>query len=287
MRAYNTNIAILLPRVRIDWIGVNLEDFMRRVLLAAKSAQQGNLYYSPYPLARIPGMSDMALADSREVVRSAENQLAKYVVLPEEATMITLYKRLMRDASRASYPRQWSKVDFHSRYLPDAAFPALTNAFDALFWFLVWNTALTLTVAQGLEVVQAFFLDEQNTVLADRAAPASERFRSLRRQGFQQMEADINLSASPFPVSAQFIIVGDENAPIEGTNTVFVSFHEEPLRVKLACRVLTDMIGEISPSPSLAEQVRGRMLALVEERLGSLPYELAAGETKSGVAGAA
>ena len=268
IRAYNTNIGILLPRLRIDWIGVNLEGFMHRVLLAAKSSLTDNLYCPQYPVIRNEGGSDAAVTNSREIIRSAENQLARYTILPQEKALMKLYGRLVRDACKAEYPKAWESVAFCSRYLEDLDFPPLVTCFDALWWYLLGHTTRTLTASQGLELLHAFFLEESATV-SDRGAVVRERFSAMQRKDTLLVDSETRLPASPFPAGSQFIIVGSEDAPIEGSNTVFAAFHEAPLTLRIGCRVVaTDDRMELSDIMK-QELIRQAML-LVKARLGLL-----------------
>ncbi len=269
MRAYNTSIGILLPRLRVDWIGVNLEGFMRHVLLAVKSALRENLYYPPYPVVRTEQGSDMAVANSREIIRSAENYLARYTILPQEKALAELYRRLVRDAGRAEYPKTWNLVDFYTRYLAKLDFPALISCFDALWWYLLGRTTRTLSASQGLEVLHAFFLEESATV-SDRGAVVRERFSDLQRRDAPLVDKEIKLAASPFPPGTQFIIIGSEEAPIEGPNTVFATFHEAPLALRVGCRVIVpDDRAELSDTKK--KEVIQQAMLLLKERLGALP----------------
>lgn len=268
MRAYNTTIGILLPRLRIDWIGVNLEGFMHRVLLAAKSSLPDNLYYPPYPVVRTGHGSDMAVADSREIIRSAENQLARYTVLPQEEALAKLYRRLVRDASRAVYPKAWERVDFYSRYLENLDFPPLVASFNALWWYLLGHTTRTLSASQGLELLYAFFLEESATV-SDRGAMIRERFDAMQRKDTLLVDSEMALPASPFPAGSQFIIIGSEDAPIEGPNTVFATFHEAPLALKVGCRVVV-MDDRTELSDIVKQELIQQAMLLVRTRLGLL-----------------
>jgi len=269
MRAYNTTIGILLPRLRIDWIGVNLEGFMHRVLLAAKSSQSDNLYYPPYPVVRTERASDMAVTDSREIIRSAENQLARYTILPQEKALAKLYSRLIRDAGRAAYPKAWERVDFYSRYLEKLDFPPLVASFDALWWYLLGHTTRTLSASQGLELLYAFFLEESATV-SDRGAMVKERFEAMQRKDTLIVDSEIPLQASPFPAGSQFIIIGSEDAPVEGPNTVFATFHETPLAMRICCRVVaTDDRTELSDI--VKQELVQQAMLLVKARLGLPP----------------
>ena len=269
MRAYNTSIGILLPRLRIDWIGVNLEGFMHRILLAAKASLPDNLYYPPYPVVRTGHGSDMAVTDSREIIRSAENQLARYTILPQEGALADLYRRLVRDAGRAVYPKAWERVDFYSRYLEKLDFPPLVSCFDALWWYLLGHTTRTLSASQGLELLYAFFLEEGATA-SDRGAVVRERFAAMQRKDTLLIDSEMPLPASPFPAGSQFIIVGSEDAPIEGPNTVFATFHEAPLALRVACRVVaTD--GRTELSNIVKQELIQQAMLLARTRLGLLP----------------
>ena len=269
MRAYNTSIGILLPRLRIDWIGVNLEGFMHRVLQAAKSSLTDNLYYPQYPVIRNERVSDMAVADSKEIIRSAESQLARYTILPQEKALTKLYSRLIRDAGRAVYPKAWEGIDFYSRYLEDLDFPPLVSCFDALWWYLIGHTTRTLSASQGLELLHAFFLEESATV-SDRGTLVRERFEAMQRKDTLLVDKEIALSASPFPAGSQFIIVGSEDAPIEGPNTVFATFHEAPLAMRICCRVVAE-----EDCPELTDIAKQgliqRAMLLIKARLGLPP----------------
>ncbi len=267
MRAYNTNLGLLLPGVRVDWIGLNLEDFMRRVLLAVKSARKDNLSYPPYPIARHSDNPDMATSHAEEVIRLAENQLSRYVVLPQETAMIAAYRKLMKDVGQESYPRRMEQLDFYSYYLAQLAFPALELAFDALFWYLTGRTSRILTAKEGVELIYAFFQDPETQLAPDRAVIVRERYAKLVPPEMQVIEMVRELAESPF-ASAKYIIVGREDAPLEGANTVFVEFMEGPARAKLSCRIPAHALEPLGSLSNMQAQVETVMMKLAEERLG-------------------
>jgi len=256
---------------------LNLEDFLRRIVLAVKSARASNLHYPPYPLARSNGSPDAALVDSREIARLSENHLARFAILPEEEAIVQLYRRIKRDALRACYPKNWESVSFHCRYLADGGLGPVETALDALLWYLVWNTSRTLTAARGLRVIQAFFEERSNAAHVDRSQAVALRYQAWRRSGFREVLHELPLDGSPFPLRSQFIIVASEEAPIEGLNTVFASFQEDPLRLCISSRVLEAELARMGEPQRAHQLIAGQLLAVVEERLGSLAYMRDAG----------
>jgi len=151
-------------------------------------------------------------------------------------------------------------------------------SFDALWWYLLGHTTRTLSASQGLELLYAFFLEESATV-SDRGAMVRERFDAMQRKDTLLIDSEMPLPVSPFPVGSQFIIIGSEDAPIEGPNTVFASFHEAPLALRVGCRVVaTDDRMELSDI--VKQDLVQQAMLLVRARLGLLP------DTANAVAGA-
>lgn len=278
MKAYNTNLGLLLPELRVDWAGVSLEDFMRRVLLAVKSARQDNLYYPPYPIVRSICSPDSAVAHSEDIIRLAENQLARFVILPQEAAMIKVYRAIMRDAGLDGYPPRLLKVDFYGHYLAKLGFPALELAFDALFWFLAGRTSRTLNAVEGIKLVYGFFQDPATLIEEDRTEVIAHQFKELVPADLRLLECEWELGECPFPPGSKFIIVKDMFAPIEGLNTVFAAFSGAPRRAKLSCRAYAHDLEHFGSASAAQSQVSEIMLKLAEERLGKVFATAQAGE---------
>ncbi len=281
MKAYNTNLGLLLPGLRVDWAGLNLEDFMRRVLLAAKSARQDNLYYAPYPIVRNLEGVDAAVTHSEEIICLAENQLARYVILPQEVAMVRVYRAIMRDAGLDSYPAKLEKKDFYGHYLAGLGFPALEQAFDALFWFLVGRTSRTLNAVEGIKLTYAFFQDPATQLVQDRTEIVPQQFKELTPKDLEFVEHNIELGACPFSVGSKFILVGSDQAPLEGLNTVFVEFAGAPRRAKLSCRMHTHDIERMGDPKAAYAQLARAMLLLAEVRLGKIFVSAKAGENNA------
>lgn len=281
MKAYNTNLGLLLPGLRVDWAGLNLEDFMRRVLLAVKSARADNLYYAPYPIVRNPESADTAATHSEEVIRLAENQLGRYVILPQETAMVRVYRAMMRDVGLDSYPAKLEKKDFYGYYLAGLSFPALEQAFDALFWFLVGRTSRTLNAVEGIKLVYAFFQDPATQLLGDRTEFVPEQFKEHLPKDLVLIEYDIDMAASPFAAGSKFILVGDSMAPLEGMNTVFAQFCDKPRRAKLSCRMHAHDLERMGDAKTSQATVSQAMLRLAEERLGKIFATAKAGESNA------
>ncbi len=279
MKAYNTNLGLLLPGLRVDWAGLNLEDFMRRVLLAVKSARADNLYYAPYPIVRNPEGADAAATHSEEVIRLAENQLGRYVILPQEVAMVRVYRAMMRDVGLDSYPAKLEKKDFYSYYLAGLSFPALEQAFDALFWFLIGRTSRTLNALEGIKLTYAFFQDPVTQLVSDRTEVVPEQFKELVPTDLQIIEHDIELAACPFAAGSKFILVGDSMAPLEGMNTVFAQFCDKPRRAKLSCRMHTHDLERMGDAKAAQAVVAQAMLRLAEDRIGKIFATAKAGES--------
>lgn len=269
MKAYNSQLGLLLPRFRLDWIGVNLEDFLRRVLLAAKSAHPENFSYELYPVAKAGVGAGMASTSNSDVAQLYEHNLARYHILPQEQKLISLYRKLNRDAQLPSYPRAWEKVSFHERYLQAVGFPVLNTCLDALMWFFVQHTTRSITATDGLELVRTFFMEPAVLTATDRVQTALERVEGRVRAGFTAFDYRIELARCAFQPGTRFIITGSEEAPLEGPNTVIASFQHSPLRLELRSYLLEAEMAQIAPFPERKAELAGRMAALAEARLGA------------------
>jgi hypothetical protein len=269
LRAYNSQLGLLLPRFRLDWIGVNLEDFLRRVLLAAKSAHPENFSYELYPVAKAGVGAGMASTSNSDLAQLYEHNLSRYHILPQERQLIALYRKLNRDAQLPSYPRAWEKVSFHERYLQAGDFPVLNTCFDALMWFFVRHTTRSITATDGLELVRTFFMEPAVLTATDRVQAALERLEPLIRPGFAVFDHWAELAQSAFQPGTRFIITGSDEAPIEGPNTVIASFQDNPLRLELRSYLLETELAQVAPFPERKAELAGRMAALSEARLGA------------------
>lgn len=252
---------------------------MRRVLLAVKSARADNLYYAPYPIVRNPEGADAAATHSEEVIRLAENQLGRYVILPQETAMVRVYRAMMRDVGLDSYPAKLETKDFYSHYLSALNFPALEQAFDALFWYLIGRTSRTLNAVEGIKLVYAFFQDPETQLVSDRTEVVPEQFKELVPKDLVLVEHEIELGACPFAAGSKFILVGDSMAPLEGMNTVFVQLCDKPRRAKLSCRMHTHDMERMGDAKAAQALVAQAMLRLAEERLGKIFATAKAGES--------
>jgi len=270
LRAYNSQLGLLLPRLRLDWVGVNLEDFLRRVLLAVKSAHPENFSFDLYPVAKSGVAAGMAATSNSALAQLYEHSLAHYHILPEEQALIALYKKLHRDAQLPAYPRAWDKVSFFERYLRPADFPVLDVCFDALMWFFTRHTTRSIPASGGLELVRTFFLEPETLAADDRVQTALERLESATRPDFARFDHRVELAQCAFQPGTRFILVGSDEAPLEGPNTVVACFQDNPLRLELTCYLLEAELAQISPFPAHVEALVTGMVALAAARLGAL-----------------
>jgi|GEM_PF-3892942 len=262
------SLALLLPGVRLDYIGVNLEDFFRQLLLAAKAAHPGNLRYPLYPLSEGDDDFRMALPSNTQIARYTESRLARFVVLRQEGNLIRLYRQITRDAMRSVFPRRWARVDFHQRYLAGAELPALALAFDALFWFLVRRTTRTLSVSDGLRLIHSFFLDEDAWSTGERIQSVREKHADLVDASIWAYEVNLVLATAPFDAGKTYMVVNREHAPVEGMNSYAVQFD-----LAVPCAILTTFLPAheyalVEKLESYREQVGNDLRAGFAQRFG-------------------
>lgn len=274
------SVALLLPRARLDSVGINLEDFFRQALLAAKASHAGNLHFPLYPLSTSDQNSSMAFPSNTQIALHTASRLARFVVLPQEQALIHLYRQMAREAMRAGFPRRWQRDTFHQRYLAGIHFPLLALAFDALFWFLVRRTTRTLSVPEGLRLVHSFFLREDNQSPSERAQVVREEHASLLNPEMRRWETELELTAVPFNVQKTYLVVIHEDAPVEGMNTYFVQFALAPPTARLTTFIPEREHAVSEEIPAYRRQLEDKLRASFIRRFGSCLKRVAAHAVK-------
>jgi len=263
-------VSLLLPAACIENIGITLEDFFREVVLAAKRVLNNNLYYRIYPLSAQEDDAPFVAGDSTEVARFTEHRLARYAVLPQEKTLIKLYRNLNYDLSRPSYPARFRAKSFWEYYLSGVGFPLLEQALDALFWVTARGTTKKFNAEQGIRLMKELFGRPGAQFTEDKIRLSQGTTNSPEATATETFEETLLFTTLPYPTDTTYLVVYDEEAPIEGRNTVLVKFHpassEAPPKATLTVFLPFEEGEIIRASKAEKEALRSYLLRVMEER---------------------
>ena len=262
--------SLLLPAACIENIGITLEDFFREVVLAAKRVLDKNLYYRIYPLSVEEDDTPFVVRDSTEVARFTEHRLARYAVLPQEKWLLRLYRKLNYDLFRPGYPGRFRTKSFWEYYLSGVGFPLLEQALDALFWVLARGTTKKLSAQQGVCLMKKLFGKPAGKLSEDWLQMSERATNNPGTLVTETFEETVFFTILPYPTDTVYLVVYDEDAPIEGRNTVVVRFYpasdEAPPKATLTVFVPLQEGEVINASQAERAALRTYLLKVLEER---------------------
>ncbi len=277
-------ISILLPKARLESVGISLEDFFRQVLIAHKRSLEDNLYYPLYPLSREDETGPFMVSDSTEVARLTEHNLSRFAILPQERLMLKLYRRMLYDMKRPTYPSTFKQKSFFEYYLETHGLHLLNQAIDVLFWHLIRGTSRLVSAEDGLKALRNVF----GAFGTDEGSRGNQKVEVKERTYVETMtfEYTIAFSTLPYPTDHDYLVMAEEEAPVEGRNCFLVSFEESPPRARLKVHLPLDEADVVSSSETEALTLKSDLFRVFNERFNRASLwvdEKAFGETRENI----
>ncbi|MCD6120004.1 hypothetical protein J7K50_09250 [bacterium] len=227
--------AFFLPLLRVDDSGFTFEEFLRNLVNAVKISSPDNYSYPLYKhfFGDNGGSDNGNSSRSDETHKLLENYLHRYKVLPEEAALIKLFKKISIDIDHAyRHPRKLGSVSL-SRYLDAFVdFPALKSCLDLVCHYFLHKTTGSVNASDGLVLIDKCFFERSELPFIEHL----ELLRDECRAGVHAIPAlSMNIETElRFRRDRLYCIQFAAERPVQTSNSFFAHFEKKDSMKSLA-----------------------------------------------------